>query len=227
MCNKGMEQKSRVLVAPSVLSADFANLAKSCEEVLFAGADMLHIDVMDGVFVPNISIGIPVVKSLRKALPDAFFDVHLMITRPLQYVDDFARAGASLISFHLEAEADARETINAVHKAGCSAGIVLKPGTQVQEVFPYLHDVELVLVMSVEPGFGGQAFISSALEKIKEIRQYAAENELHSLQIQVDGGINEKTAGDAVQSGADILVAGSAIFEAENKAQMINLIRGV
>ena len=225
MCKPNSGEQNKVQVAPSILSADFANLAKSCEEVLLAGANMLHVDVMDGIFVPNISIGVPVVKSLSKAFPEVFLDVHLMIITPLKYIFAFADAGASLISFHIEAESGVQETIDAIHATGCKAGIVIKPNTNVEESFSYLKDVEWVLVMSVEPGFGGQEFMPEALNKIKAIKNYAEENNLNNLQIQVDGGINKSTAHLVIESGADILVAGSAIFGAEDKKKAIHEIR--
>lgn len=215
-----------VQIAPSILSADFGHLVRDCEMVLQNGADLLHIDVMDGVFVPNISIGIPVIASLRKAFPGVFFDVHLMITNPLRYIDAFAKAGASLISFHVEAEPTVEETVQAIHNTGCKAGIVLKPGTTVEEILPYLHMVDLVLVMSVEPGFGGQAFMPSALAKLQDIKEYAVKNGLQQLLIEVDGGINETTAGQVVKAGANVLVAGSAVFGKKDVKQAIRQLRG-
>ena len=217
---------NKVQIAPSILSADFAHLAHDCEKVLQNGADILHIDVMDGVFVPNISIGIPVIASLRKAFPGVFFDVHLMITGPLRYVKAFVEAGASLISFHVEAGSPVEETIQAIHGTGCKVGIVLKPNTSVEEILPYLHMVDLVLVMSVEPGFGGQAFMPSALIKIQDIKEYAVKNGLQQLLIEVDGGINETTAGQVVKAGANVLVAGSAVFGQADIKQAIWQLRG-
>ncbi len=217
---------NRVQIAPSILSADFAHLAHDCERVLQNGADMLHIDVMDGVFVPNISIGIPVVASLRKAFPNVLFDVHLMIVEPLRYVEEFAKAGASLISFHVEAGSDVEETVQAIHKVGCKAGIVLKPHTKVEDILPYLHMVDLILVMSVEPGFGGQAFMPSALVKLQTIKEYAVKNGLQQLLIEVDGGINIETAPAVIEAGANVLVAGSAVFGQADMKQAINGLRG-
>ena len=153
------------IVSPSILSADFGKLGADCRMVLDAGAQMLHYDVMDGHFVPNISFGVPVLKSLHKNLPDAFYDVHLMISHPLQYAEAFIKAGATLYNFHLECEDDIQATIDAVRALGCKVGLTIKPGTEPQALAPYLDQLDLVLVMSVEPGFGGQKFMPSALDK--------------------------------------------------------------
>ena len=159
------------IISPSILSADFNQLGADCRMVLDAGAQMLHYDVMDGHFVPNISFGVPVLKSLHKGMPAAFYDVHLMISDPVRYAPDFAKAGANLITFHLEAVPDAvPETIAAIRAAGCQVGISIKPGTPAEAVYPYLDDLDLVLVMSVEPGFGGQKFMPSALDKLSALR---------------------------------------------------------
>ena len=161
------------MVSPSILSADFAHLGSDCRAVLDAGAQMLHYDVMDGHFVPNISFGVPVLKSLHKALPDAFYDVHLMIDDPLTYAEPFAKAGASLITFHLECGCDTAATLARIKALGCKTGLSVKPHTSVQALFPYLDQLDLALVMSVEPGFGGQKFMPMALDKLRFLRGYA------------------------------------------------------
>ncbi len=166
------------IVSPSILSADFGKLGADCRMVLDAGAQMLHYDVMDGHFVPNISFGVPVLKSLHKALPDAFYDVHLMISHPLQYAEPFIKAGATLYNFHLECEDDIQATIDAVRALGCKVGLTIKPGTRPQALAPWLDQLDLVLVMSVEPGFGGQKFMPSALDKLRWLK---AEREARGL----------------------------------------------
>ena len=207
-------------IAPSILSADFAYLAQDCRDVLNAGADWLHVDVMDGDFVPNLSLGIPVLAGLSKAV-DAFYDVHLMIRRPLEYIEAFARAGADLITFHLEADSDVEKTIAAIHAAGCKAAVSVKPATPVEEVFPYLDRLDMVLIMSVEPGFGGQKFMPQAVDKIAALRERTGDG----LMIQVDGGVDANTAPLCTRAGADVLVAGSAVFGKKDRKEAISAIR--
>ena len=208
-------------IAASILSADFADLAADCQRLLNQGTDLLHFDVMDGHFVPNISFGAPVLECLHKALPEVFYDVHLMISDPVKYAPDFAKAGANLITFHLEAVPDAvPETIAAIRAAGCQVGISIKPGTPAEAVYPYLDDLDLVLVMSVEPGFGGQKFMPSALDKLRWLRAEREKRAAHYL-LEVDGGVDAKTAPLCAEAGADILVAGSAVFGAADPADAV------
>lgn len=214
-----------VKLAPSILAADFSRLGADCACVLEAGADWLHIDVMDGHFVPNISLGVPVLESLSRALPNAFYDVHLMISDPLRYVHAFAQAGASLICFHLEADSPAADTIAAIRAAGCRTAVAIKPATPPQAVLPYLAQLDMVLVMSVEPGFGGQAFRPGALDKLRTLRAAADAAGRKDLLLEVDGGINPETAALCAAAGADVLVAGSAVFRAEKPAGALAALR--
>lgn len=213
-------------LSPSILSADFSRLGQDCRRVLEAGADMLHYDVMDGHFVPNISFGVPVLKSLHAALPDAFYDVHLMISRPQDYLEAFVKAGASLITFHLESDCDAGQTIDRIHELGCKAGISVKPGTDARQVLPYLDRLDLVLVMSVEPGFGGQKFMPQALDKLRLLKEECARRGLCPY-LEVDGGVDETTGRLCVQAGANLLVAGSAVFGAADPAQAVARLRAL
>lgn len=208
------------MVSPSILSADFAHLGSDCRAVLDAGAQMLHYDVMDGHFVPNISFGMPVLKSLHKALPDAFYDVHLMIDDPLNYAEPFAKAGASLITFHLECGCDTAATLARIKALGCKTGLSVKPHTSVQALFPYLDQLDLALVMSVEPGFGGQKFMPMALDKIRALREEIDRRGLSCL-VEVDGGVDAVTGPACVEAGADVLVAGSAVFGAADPAAAV------
>ena len=208
------------MVSPSILSADFAHLGSDCRAVLDAGAQMLHYDVMDGHFVPNISFGMPVLKSLHKALPDAFYDVHLMIDDPLTYAEPFAKAGASLITFHLECGCDTAATLARIKALGCKTGLSVKPHTSVQALFPYLDQLDLALVMSVEPGFGGQKFMPMALDKIRALREEIDRRGLSCL-VEVDGGVDAVTGPACVEAGADVLVAGRAVFGAADPAAAV------
>ena len=211
-------------LSASILAADFARLEQDCRRVLAAGADMLHFDVMDGHFVPNISFGVPVLKSLHAALPEAFYDVHLMISHPLQYTEVFAKAGADFITFHLESEDDPGAVIDAIHAAGCKAGLSVKPGTPAGAVLPYLSRLELVLVMSVEPGFGGQKFMPMALDKLDFLRQACAGRGLAPL-LEVDGGVDAVTGPQCVGAGANLLVAGSYLFGAKDAAEAARALK--
>ena len=211
-------------ISPSILSADFSHLGADCRMVLDAGAQMLHYDVMDGHFVPNISFGVPVLKSLHKALPDAFYDVHLMITHPQQYAEAFAKAGASLLNFHLECDDDIQETIDAIKAQGCKVGMTIKPGTPVEELGYYLDQLDLVLVMSVEPGFGGQKFMADMMPKVAQLR--AMLDEVNpDCELEVDGGVDTATRDACVNAGANVLVAGSAVYKAADIPAKIKALR--
>jgi len=212
---------SMVLVAPSILSADFSRLGEEIKEIEKAGADWVHIDVMDGHFVPNITIGPIVVSKIRK-ISNLFFDVHLMIENPEKYIESFSKAGADLITIHAEACEDKKTLIDKIKKLDCKAGISINPETSVDEIKDFIKDVDLILVMSVHPGFGGQSFISDVVPKIKEIRKIIDKTG-KDIYLEVDGGINEKTAKIVKENGADVLVAGNYIFSNEYKSAIKSL----
>lgn len=202
-----------VKISPSMLACDFANIEselKKCES-----ADLIHLDVMDGHFVPNITIGAPVIKAMD-AVCDIDFDVHLMISEPLKYIEDFADAGADIITFHVECDSDINETVNEIIHCGCKAGLAVKPATPIEAVYPYIDRLSMVLVMTVEPGFGGQSFMEDMMPKIEKLRK-----DFPHIDIQVDGGINPETIKTCAKAGANVFVAGSAVFKSENPKETI------
>lgn len=207
------------LVSASILSADMLNLEKEIRRLEQNGVDMLHFDVMDGVFVNNITYGLPILAAIRK-ITGMTLDVHLMITDPLRYVDRFADSGADIITFHLESCSDAAETVDAIKKCGVKASAAIKPGTPAEELYDYLPYLDMALVMTVEPGFGGQRFIPETVEKIRSVRKKTAELGLET-DIQVDGGIDANTSATVKNAGANILVSGSFLFRSPDMAQAV------
>ena len=212
-----------IKISPSVLACDFTKLGEEVADIRRCGADMVHLDVMDGMFVTNISFGLPVIEALRKK-SDMFFDVHLMIEKPERYVERFVKAGADLVTFHIEATDIPHEVVSLIKKAGAKAAISIKPKTPAEAVYEFLEECDMILVMTVEPGYGGQALIPETLEKVKQIREEAEKRGV-SIDIQVDGGITPSNAPDAVAAGANVLVAGSSVFKAEDRKSAIDALR--
>lgn len=211
------------LVSVSILSADFMNLSEDIKKIENSEADMLHFDVMDGVFVNNISFGFPILETVNKNT-DMHLDVHLMITDPLKYIEECGRCGADTVTFHIESKSNPYKTIEAIKKIGAKVGVSIKPGTPFEEVIPFMDKIDMLLIMTVEPGFGGQSFMENQLEKISAARDYINKNNL-SVDIQVDGGLNGETVKLASEAGANIIVAGSYLFKSENMAESVEILK--
>ena len=208
-----------IKISPSMLASDYANLERELKKCSDGGAELIHLDVMDGHFVPNISIGAPVIAAMKKVC-NVPFDVHLMISDPYFYADDFIKAGADIVCFHVECDSDIDKTIDKIIEGGCKAALAVKPNTPIEAVYPYLDRLSMVLVMTVEPGFGGQSFMESTMPKIRALREKCPD-----IDIEVDGGINYETVKIAGAAGANVFVAGSAVFNSENPAEAIRTLK--
>lgn len=213
-----------IQISPSILSADFSKLGDEVVKVADAGADFIHIDVMDGHFVPNLTFGVPIIKDLRK-VTTVPFDVHLMVNKPQDYIIPLAKAGVELVTFHVEAENHLHKTVQMAKENGMKVGIALNPGTSLSLIEDILSEIDMVLLMTVNPGFGGQKFIPSVVNKISKLKEIIVKDNL-TIDIEVDGGINQETAKSVIHAGANILVAGSAVYSAPNTAQAIAALRG-
>ena len=213
-----------IKISPSMLASDFANLESELKKCETGGADLIHLDVMDGHFVPNISIGIPVIAAMKKVCKIPF-DVHLMISDPYFYIDDFIKAGADIITFHIECDSDIDKTIDKITAGGCKASLAVKPNTDIEAVYPYLDKLSMVLVMTVEPGFGGQSFMPEMMPKVKEIKRECQRRGLNNILIEADGGIGRDTIEQASEAGVDVCVAGTAVFRAADPAKAIELFK--
>ncbi len=216
--------KKKILIAPSVLACDFGHVADEIAKVHDAGAAYLHLDVMDGMFVPNISFGPDFIRAIRP-YSGAVFDTHLMILDPMRYIDVFADAGSDIITVHLEACGDVAGVLSHIRSRNVKAGLVIKPKTPVSELAPYLPLIDMILIMSVEPGFGGQSFIHSSLDKLREARKMIEESG-YDIDLEVDGGIKPSNVKDVIEAGANVIVAGSAIFRAEDPAAAVKTLSG-
>jgi len=214
-----------MLIAPSLLSCDFSRFGEEIARMDKAGADFMHLDIMDAHFVPNLTFGAPVIKFVRE-YSDKPFDVHLMISEPLKYIEDFAKAGADIITFHVESDSPIKETIDKIKSFGIKPGLVIKPNTPVETVFPYLADLYMVLVMTVEPGFGGQSFMADMMPKVEALKAKREDLALDFL-IEADGGIADNTIAVAAKAGVDVAVAGTAVFKAENAEEKIKELKAL
>lgn len=216
---------TQTLLAPSILSANFTRLAQECQAVLDAGADLLHVDVMDGHYVPNLTIGLPVVEALRREFPEVVLDVHLMIDNPDEFVVAYAEAGASIVSFHPETSRHPHRALQAIRQAGARSALALNPGTPLGVLDYLLDDLDMVLIMSVNPGFGGQSFIPGTLDKLRALRALLKQRGKPDLDVEVDGGVKASNIGQIVEAGANVLVAGSAVFNTPDYVQSIRALR--
>lgn len=214
------------ILAPSVLSADFSTLGNDIKAVVDAGAQWIHLDVMDGMFVPNISFGMPVIGSVRK-VTDAFFDVHLMINEPIRYIDEFVAAGADMITVHYEACENVSETLDKIREKGVKAGLAISPDTEVSLIEPYVNDVDMILVMSVYPGFGGQKFIEASIDRLNLVREITVKVGKPDMYIQVDGGIGLNNVKEVCNAGANVIVAGSAVFKGNKEENVRGFLQAI